>query len=60
MGTDQGDALDLIAASALQMLWAPEGVKKSGYSQLRLATRVDSRNVLAVRLWQSPIFSHRG
>jgi hypothetical protein len=32
-------------------------VKKSGDIQLRLATGVDSRNVLALRLWQSPIFS---
>jgi hypothetical protein len=36
---------------------AEEGVKKSGYSQLRLAAGTDSTQVAALRLWQSPIFS---
>jgi hypothetical protein len=35
----------------------PQG-EKSGCSQLRLAARADSTNVAALRLWQSPIFSH--
>jgi hypothetical protein len=50
--------LCLAAPHSGYFLRRQEGVKKSGYSQLRLAAGADSTTVLAVRLWQSPIFSH--